>query len=129
MTLSTAAVGALFFGLIGSDKLPIANRGDQVTLMVALICMVAAVLCGLVGWAADAMFYNYWARAIDPRPVRFEQTAAESKREWANTTRRLALGLMTVLFFAGLASWGYYALRQVTIVPANTAASAGQRQP
>lgn len=97
--------------------------------MVALICMVAAVLWGLVAWAADAMFYNYWARAIDPRPVGLEQTAAEARREWANTARRLALGFMTVLFFAGLASWGYYALRQVTIVPANTAAAAGKRQP
>src|SRR5262245_46452178 len=59
--LSTAAVGVFFIALSTNVNPPLSHDQRQ-SVLLALCFMVCTLLCGVWGIAADAFFYESWAR-------------------------------------------------------------------
>ena len=126
LSLATGAVAVLFFGLVGAEKLPVIQDEERRALLAGLVFMTAAVLCGLVGWAADALYYNYWANAVDPDGDPSVRSVRWSRRTSANAIRRWALTFLAGLFFAGVVAWSCYGWMRISApTSAPTPAPAG----
>lgn len=103
LTLSTAGVGVFFMALTGKTDPPLTPR-QEVAVLVALVAMSAATLCGMLSWFADGRRNYLWATALqtkkhlkgDPRDQLFVR-----RDFWLNLARR-AYQLLMVLFALGI---------------------------
>ena len=66
--LSTAAVGVFFIALSTNVNPPLTHE-QRFTVLSALCFMVFTLLCGVFGMAADAHFYESWARSLSGKNV------------------------------------------------------------
>lgn len=103
LTLSTAGVGVFFMALTGKSDPPLTPR-QEVAVLVALVAMSAATLCGMLSWFADGRRNYLWATALqtkknlkgDPRDKLFMR-----RDFWLGLARR-AYQLLMILFAVGI---------------------------
>jgi hypothetical protein len=105
VSLSTAAVGAFFLALTRRIEPPL-SPNEFCFLLGALIFMVLAVFTGLIGWGADAKYYDYWANSLDNQ--RSNSANATSKAERFNAVRRFSIIAMASLFTLGMVASAVY---------------------
>jgi hypothetical protein len=105
--LSTAAVGVFFIALSTNIKPPL--TGDQRQSVIGALCfMVITLLCGVFGMAADAHFYESWARTLSGKNVDINW----KHRERANFVRKFfAFAAMISFLFGILIAARYVFLR------------------
>ena len=105
LTLSTAGVGVFFIALTGKSDPPLTSR-QEVAVLVALVAMASATLCGMLSWFADGRRNYLWATALqtkknlkgDPRDQLFVR-----RDFWLDLARR-AYQLLMILFAVGIAA-------------------------
>ena len=97
VSLATGGVG-VFFAVLTQKLDPALREPERDVAVVGLVTMVLAVLAGLLGWGADARYYERWAQSL--------QHEASAGRLWrarrtANVARRVLLASAAVLFWSG----------------------------
>ncbi|MBI3380647.1 MAG: hypothetical protein HY019_01450 [Aquabacterium sp.] len=114
LTLSTAGVGVFFIALTGKSDPPLTPR-QEVVVLVALVAMSLATLCGMLSWFADGRRNYLWATALQtkkgkkdgPRDQLFVQ-----RDFWLDVAKR-AYQLLMVLFGVGIVASLYYLVCRV----------------
>jgi hypothetical protein len=99
VSLSTAVVGAFFFALTRKVEPPLSG-GEFGCLVCALVLMVLAVFAGLLGWGADAKYYDYWADSLNENKSNLDK--ARANKEFMNKVRRFSIIALTSFFTLGM---------------------------
>jgi hypothetical protein len=101
--LSTAAVGVFFIALSTNVNPPLTHE-QRFTVLSALCFMVLTLLCGVFGMAADAHFYESWARSL----IGKKPELSWKHRERANLVRKFFAYAAMVSFFIGILAAARY---------------------
>jgi multisubunit Na+/H+ antiporter MnhB subunit len=94
--LSTAAVGVFFIALSTNINPPLTHE-QRFSVLAALSFMVITLLCGVFGIAADAYFYESWARSLSGKNA----DTNWKHRERANRVRKLFTFAAMLFFLLG----------------------------
>jgi len=110
-TLATAGVGVFFVALSTKVDPPLTAAQRQ-AVTVALVCFLLTLFGTVMGWIADATFYEMWARVLDGKaPERNWRI-----RERANRIRTILMYVVILLFLVGgIAAGRYVYLRVVSV--------------
>lgn len=103
LTLSTAAVGVFFIALTGKSDPPLTPR-QEVAVLVALVAMASATLCGMLSWFADGRRNYLWATALQTKkgPKDGPRDQLFVRRDfWLDLAKR-AYQLLMLLFGVGI---------------------------
>lgn len=111
LSLATAVVAVYFVALTDPAKAP--NRGLEFKgVIVSLTSMVCAIIAGVIAWGADAIFYQYWAYALEDWRGRKDHWWR--RRNCARQIRKIAIVLLGGFFLAGMIAAGFYLAVRVT---------------
>lgn len=107
LSLSTATIGALSFFIFKFEDLSVTVY--QLNLYnTALILLFSAIVCALLGWFAQAIFYASWAHHFPDEK--------NHRNKWKNI-RNISLSLFTFLFLMGLILAALFIKSFITIKP------------
>jgi amino acid transporter len=95
--LSTAAVGIFFIALSTNVNPPLTHE-QRFWVLAALCSMVTTLLCGVVGIAVDAYFYESWARSLTGK----NKDVNWKQRERANLVRKVFTFAAIISFLLGV---------------------------
>ncbi|MGQ0598199.1 hypothetical protein [Aquabacterium sp.] len=114
LTLSTAGVGVFFIALTGKSDPPLTPR-QEVAVLVALVAMAAATLCGMLSWFADGRRNYLWATALQTKKGKEDGPRDQLfvRRDFWLALARRAYQLLMLLFGVGIVASLYYLVCRV----------------